>query len=681
MPEPESETGEPAEPKAGTTPPSHGPDDGARTVIAPAGRVPAGPSDSPASDDGTRIADLPPPAAAPSRPRLVPPGTLINNNYRIEQLISTGGMGEVYRATNVFTGDPVAVKCILPELASDDAMIALFRSEARVLVQLRHDAIVRYHNFVRDPVLDRYCLIMEFVEGPHLGEHLRAGQAMVEAEAVHLMRRLADGLAQVHARGIVHRDLSPDNVILRHGHVSEAVMIDFGIARGADGGDVLGGRFAGKFKYIAPEQLGHAGGVTGAATDIYGLALLIAALVRGQPLDMGDSVVSASAARQAIPDLSGISHRLYPLLQFMLEPDPAARPADMDHVVAILDDPARLPVRYRLPRWPQADEGAPQESGSEGLAALSDSPFAVGSTLASGLAPVGAPAGPVSVAPTTPRRWLWAAAAAAVLAASAAGWLTLRPPAQPPDPAVTEDTADPLRDLPPPDLPPRDMTTRDGFLAGQDLPNCALIQRIPSGPQAGTIESLSDAALDTAPLLDAYQSAFGARPEIVPHRIAAAQCPAIAFARELAGRPAAPLALQATAEADAGGTALRATVSGLGERSPWVFLIAPDGSLYDLTARTTQMPGGDLGLGVSIAGSGGGGTYLLAATASAAPLTSVAAAPAQARANDLLPAVMKELRRLGASPTEAPGVAIMPLTFPDSAAPVPQPTDDADTDR
>ena len=57
MPEPESETGEPAEPKAGTTPPSHGPDDGARTVIAPAGRVPAGPSDSPASDDGTRIAD------------------------------------------------------------------------------------------------------------------------------------------------------------------------------------------------------------------------------------------------------------------------------------------------------------------------------------------------------------------------------------------------------------------------------------------------------------------------------------------------------------------------------------------------------------------------------------------------------------------------------------------------
>ena len=147
--------------------------------------------------------------------KLVEPGTLINNNYRILALVSAGGMGEVYRAENVFTGDPVAVKVILPGLAGDTAVLDLFRREARVLVQLRDEAIVSYHNFVLDQGLQRYCLIMEFVSGAHLGSMLRHDAGMADEQAIALMRRLARGLGQAHARGVTHRDLSPDNVILR----------------------------------------------------------------------------------------------------------------------------------------------------------------------------------------------------------------------------------------------------------------------------------------------------------------------------------------------------------------------------------------------------------------------------------------------------------------------------------
>ncbi|MDN3713703.1 hypothetical protein QWZ10_21620 [Paracoccus cavernae] len=105
--------------------------------------------------------------------------------------------------------------------------------------------------------------------------------------------------------GVTHRDLSPDNVILRENRIDEAVLIDFGIARSTELGDGLNGRFAGKFKYIAPEQLGHGRGEIGPAADVYGLALMIAAALRGMPLDMGNSVVEASEARRRIPISTG----------------------------------------------------------------------------------------------------------------------------------------------------------------------------------------------------------------------------------------------------------------------------------------------------------------------------------------------------------------------------------------
>ncbi|MFD2441143.1 serine/threonine-protein kinase [Paracoccus kondratievae] len=519
------------------TPPEEPADSGSntdRTIMAP---LDAPADDVPAADATVCLATAQPPGAA----RLVKPGTLINNNYRIISLVSVGGMGEVYRAENVFTGDPVAVKVILPNLADDQAVLEMFRHEARVLVQLHDEAIVRYHNFVLDPDLGRYCLIMEFVEGRHLGDRLKGDGALDDVGALTLMRRIGAGLARAHDQGVTHRDLSPDNVILRNDRVDEAVLIDFGIARSTELGDGLAGRFAGKFKYIAPEQLGHWGGGVGPHTDVYGLALLIAAVARGQPLEMGDSVVSASAARQEIPNLDGISHRLFPLLQHMLEPDPARRPADMGTVLRMMDDPSLIASRYRLPLWggrtPEPVTGGfvtgPDPSGQ----LHSATPFDM---IPAPSSPQPVPE-PVQIAPR--RNWLLISGGAAVAVMAVAALLLTRP-------EVTTSRPEPAPLAP--DLIPRDPVTREGFLAEQPLPACALAERIGAGPHAGQILLLAPADLDAGPLLAAYGAQFGVTPSLRRVEVAPDQCPVLDFLREVSGRPAPAVLLQAQA-ASAGG--------------------------------------------------------------------------------------------------------------------------------
>ncbi|MCU0800686.1 MAG: serine/threonine protein kinase [Rhodobacteraceae bacterium] len=277
----------------------------------------------------------------------VPIGTLINNNYKIEQLISAGGMGEVFRGTNVFSGDSVAIKIVLQSLAHDPKVAALFKREAKVLCQLADQAIVRYYNFVHDAALDRFCLIMEFIDGLPLSDHVKGSGPLSLPDAQKLMKRLALGLERAHKMEVVHRDLSPDNVMLKGGTIDDAVLIDFGIAKSTEMSEAtLFGQMAGKFKYVSPEQLGHYGGHIGPRTDIYGLALLMAAAVRGEPIDMGSSVVEAVNARREIPDLTGIYPQLQPLFAHMLEPDPAMRPETMGQVIHYLERPQDLPPRY-----------------------------------------------------------------------------------------------------------------------------------------------------------------------------------------------------------------------------------------------------------------------------------------------------------------------------------------------
>jgi eukaryotic-like serine/threonine-protein kinase len=263
----------------------------------------------------------------------VRPGTQLNGIYEIDSSIAIGGMGEVFRGHNIQTGDPVAIKIVLPEFAKDEMILQLFRKEARILNHLSHDAIVRYYVFSIDAELGRPYLAMEFVDGPSLGGRIAEGPLPVD-EVVYLRGRLADGLQRAHEAGVIHRDISPDNVILPEGRVERAKIIDFGIARSAltESATILGGSFAGKYNFVSPEQLGLFGGEITPKSDIYSLGLVLAAALRGRPIDMRGSQVEVIEKRRAVPNLDGIDPKLEPLLRAMLQPDPADRPGSMAEV-------------------------------------------------------------------------------------------------------------------------------------------------------------------------------------------------------------------------------------------------------------------------------------------------------------------------------------------------------------
>lgn len=280
-------------------------------------------------------------------------GTQLSGIYELDERIAFGGMGEVYRGHNIQTGDHVAIKIVLPEFARDQTILSLFRKEASILNHLSHDAVVRYHVFTIDPGIGRPYLAMEFVDGESLFDIMRRGPMPVE-EVRKLCHRLASGLSAVHQAGAVHRDLSPDNIILPGGRVERAKIIDFGIARSATvGGETLiGGRFAGKYNYVSPEQLGLYSGDVREQSDIYSLGLVLAAALRGKPIDMSGSQFEIIEKRRAVPDLSDIDEDFRGIVEAMLQPDPQDRPASMADIARMTrgEDEATTPPVSRTPR-------------------------------------------------------------------------------------------------------------------------------------------------------------------------------------------------------------------------------------------------------------------------------------------------------------------------------------------
>ena len=259
----------------------------------------------------------------------IAPGSLLGHTYRIEALLARGGMGEVYRARHAELNTEHAIKIILPELASDSRIVDLFRREAAILRNIRNEAVVGYDGVFRDEN-GRLYLVMEFVDGPSLSKVMREGP-LPPATMRRLQARLMDGLSAAHDKGVIHRDLSPDNVILPAGDVAKAKIIDFGISKVADPAakTILGDDFAGKYSFVSPEQLGMFGGQVDARADIYSLGLVLAAAAVGEPLDMGTSPITVVEARRAVPDLGRVPAELRADLAAMLEPDPAQRPQSL----------------------------------------------------------------------------------------------------------------------------------------------------------------------------------------------------------------------------------------------------------------------------------------------------------------------------------------------------------------
>lgn len=594
-------------------------------------------------------------------------GTQINNNYEVTQVLKSGGMGEVYRGVEIGTGDPVAIKAILPELAEDEKAGLLFKREARTLRQLSDEAIVRYYNYVHDRALNRYFLVMEFIEGVPLSDFIQKNGAITPAAARTLLKRLAKGLAKAHAQDVIHRDLSPDNVMLPDGLVAEARLIDFGIAKSnvvMEG--TMAGQFAGKLKYVAPEQLGHYNGVIGPATDVYGLALLLCAAVIGRPLDMGTSIVEAVQSRMRVPDLSDVPADLRPILSYMLEPDPVNRPATMDDVQRLLERPEMIPAPYRsgLPLPPAIEvtqrettlSAAFQPTAGFQPAPGLQVPGGIGSgtmgpaTL--GLRPSGAAisgGGPLAPEPVnsdkTGRRVLSIMVAGFTVILSGAGWYGwsegLIGRGTTPAAMIEATPSDASQGT----LPPVQITSRDGFLASFDAGPCTYAARVAAGAHAGMVEgyAANGTTFDTLPA--AYETAFGARPAVLPRAVTQAQCPALELARALQGRSVTPVQMLLSTDHLISGDTFNASVTPPENAALWTVLISPQGAVFNLTDRLSEPQGGprNLAFGLNLKPGNDPAPHLLLSVATDSPLVRAAAMRDGSAASDILPALLDDI--------------------------------------
>jgi esterase/lipase superfamily enzyme len=274
------------------------------------------------------------------------PDTLLGNTYVIEELITRGTMGDVYRARHIELGTEHAIKVMLPSLAEDQEIVQLFREQARKLGRLRNDAVVGYQGFFRDEHGLRY-LVTEFLHGESLEQVLRR-RRLEPKEVLRLRDRLALGLAAAHEMDIVHRDVSPENILLPGGNIDRAKLIDFSIAKSTDHAPltITGGGFAGKFSFASPEQVGLFGGQIDLRSDIYSLGLVLAAasIGFGRRLDMGSSASTMIAARQRVQDLSEVPSSLRAIIAPMLEPRPDDRPPSMRVLLSEED------LAFRVPR-------------------------------------------------------------------------------------------------------------------------------------------------------------------------------------------------------------------------------------------------------------------------------------------------------------------------------------------
>ncbi|MCB1332972.1 MAG: serine/threonine protein kinase [Roseivivax sp.] len=264
---------------------------------------------------------------------LFQPGDIVNNTYRIEAILGRGGTSDVYRARNQISGRPVAIKVLKAEFSGNDDYLLLLTREEEIR-EIRHDAVVRYSENHRTAEGHVY-LLMDYVDGPGLDKLLKQGPMSADQLLV-ICRRVAEGLQAAHARNIVHRDLSPDNIILRGGDPAQAVIIDFGIAKDTNPGaeTIVGNEFAGKYAYAAPEQLA---GKTDKRTDLYSLGALLLACFRGKAPDIGKNPMEVIQNKAKPLDLTGVPEPLHGLIARMADPDPDARYQSAAEVLAALE--------------------------------------------------------------------------------------------------------------------------------------------------------------------------------------------------------------------------------------------------------------------------------------------------------------------------------------------------------
>jgi len=216
-------------------------------------------------------------------------GEVIAGRYELLELIGKGGMSSVYKAHDRLLDRQIAIKILHPHFTEDEEYVERFRREARAVAQLSHPNIVTVIDRGEDE--GRQFIVFEYVEGENLKQRLERTGPMAVRDALLLALQMARALSFAHARGLIHRDVKPQNVLLNAD--GQAKMTDFGIARSVDvQGVTITGTVLGTSEYIAPEQA--RGQRVDAQTDVYSLGVVLYELLVGGVPYEGETFVTVA---------------------------------------------------------------------------------------------------------------------------------------------------------------------------------------------------------------------------------------------------------------------------------------------------------------------------------------------------------------------------------------------------
>jgi serine/threonine-protein kinase len=608
----------------------------------------------------------------PARPlrTIIPAGTRLNGIYEIDEPLAAGGMGEIYKGHVIETGDLVAIKLIRSDIAQADSAFALFRKEAAALRDLYHEAIVRYFVFSVDPVLERPYLAMEFVDGKSVSGLLRSGPLAYEA-VERLMHRVAAGLQAAHEHGIIHRDVSPDNIIVPAGDMGRAKIIDFGIARSTRldrGATIIGTGFAGKHNYVSPEQLGLYGGEVTPKSDIYSLGLVLAEALRGTPIDMGGTTLEVVEKRRQVPELDGIDPRLRPLIERMLRPDPAERPSSMAEIATYTPDApepgARADrrgggaARAQMPRRPPAGRALDHDVLGPNRSKFMNGIESRSSERDAGGKPI----------PGFPHPALVAVSLFVGVGASAGTWLALRAPtpptiseslpaprleAQAPAPRLgpTDLAALGLAPLPHAQSPTRTIATEGRgaeaarFIDRFDGGECFFVRTIATSDTSATAVGFGHSVAPFHALDEAFRMKTGFEADIGVHPVSEAQCPALAFLRALDTSAASRVTLDLASRALEIGQTLAGTLAGLDGRAASVLVVTGDGEVRPVPTQRSGTRDTEATFSLATTPDLGTGDLLLVVAIASREALSSLRDTTGAEASRLFPEALEEARR------------------------------------
>ena len=268
-------------------------------------------------------------------------GSVIGQRYKLVSILGEGGMSVVFLADDLKdNARRVALKVLKREVANDPLVLARFEREAIAMQNLAHEHIVAPLGFGQSPEGDM-CLVMEHLEGETLRTLLKRQRQLPSADAIEIVRQIAQGLTRAHDLGVVHRDLKPENVMLIpiEGGKTRIKILDFGMARLLTGGPntplTRKGAIFGTPEYMAPEQA--MGQPVDAAADQYALGVMLFEMLAGgrpfsakTPLEMLQKHI-----REAPPKLRDVSPTTLAAIEAVVERMMAKKAADrFPHVSA-----------------------------------------------------------------------------------------------------------------------------------------------------------------------------------------------------------------------------------------------------------------------------------------------------------------------------------------------------------